>query len=489
MDSLDIPEITSLICQLLGQDDLASCVRVCKAWRDIFLPYLWRSVVVHTASDSGPEPLRIGPSQDDIYNRRHLIHILILEGKLAGFDKKCYPNLHTLAICFESDDGLTDAVETISVDFIKTFPSLVSLALGSVELTPTAWMTLSALPHIKGIELDAIPIRDVDAPAFWKVCEKLESLQMSRIRMRDLTIPADTVFHRIRHLEIEGVQQPDLQVQMDLILRCPSSEYVSWHIKEEEDIHEQTPIHHPIQNGHWPHLKTLNITHPIQDTDMATIIKGVGNGSGSIVNLSVNCTELMDQAFKAIGHHFSTLVIVCLFGCHPGTSPGIRDILCGCPKLEILQGASIYARDIVEGGPWVCLQLEELEICFLMEEESDQDRQPLIFEHLSTLVRLERLLLRPSPMIDGDQERVLAFRLGCGVDKLASLQQLNYIHFGSGTQPMDDEGVGMEEIEWMIKNWKRLRGVQGCLTTDKQLEAQLICKLQSPGIEYCPFAY
>ncbi|KAK3819565.1 MAG: hypothetical protein J3Q66DRAFT_399009 [Benniella sp.] len=151
-----------------------------------------------------------------------LIHNLWLNGELATFDKECYPNLRSLGIGFQSDDCLDNPVETISMDLIKTFPSLVDLHFGCVDLTPTAWMTLSSHPHIKKMELCAIPIRDFDAPAFWKVCKKLEHFRLFFMRMRGLTIPTDTVFHRMRHLEIEEGQQPDIPTQMDFILRCPS---------------------------------------------------------------------------------------------------------------------------------------------------------------------------------------------------------------------------------------------------------------------------
>jgi hypothetical protein len=118
-----------------------------------------------------------------------LIHNLWLDGELVTFDKECYTNLRSLGIGFQSDDCLEDPVETISMDLIKIFPSLVRLHFGSVELTPTAWMAISTHPHIKSLELTAVPIRDVDAPAFWKVCEKLEHLELTYDKLRDLTIP------------------------------------------------------------------------------------------------------------------------------------------------------------------------------------------------------------------------------------------------------------------------------------------------------------
>ncbi|KAK3813004.1 MAG: hypothetical protein J3Q66DRAFT_371573 [Benniella sp.] len=43
---MDITELDELICQQLNQHDLAQCVRVCKKWHAVFIPYLWNDLSV-----------------------------------------------------------------------------------------------------------------------------------------------------------------------------------------------------------------------------------------------------------------------------------------------------------------------------------------------------------------------------------------------------------------------------------------------------------
>lgn len=94
---------------------------------------------------------------------------------------------------------------------------------------------------------------------------------------------------------------------------------------------------------------------------------------------------------KALSLHFSTLVKVEL-GYFSGSFI-ILEILCLCSRLEVLHAGSVSAKHVVEREPWVCQQLRELEIWFQFEE-SEQDLHQLVFERLSTLIRLDRLKMK-----------------------------------------------------------------------------------------------
>jgi hypothetical protein len=485
----DILEVANRIASFLRNKELASCVRVSKHWRDLFLPHLWSFVDAGSISD--PELRRRCPLLEDVYNHRHLLHRLTLFGELPKLDQENYPNLRILYICFENTSQKPE--QPISLDIVTMFPSLDKLTFVMVNLSPTIWTTLPMHPHLRRMELSIVEIKGTDAPVFWRACQNLEYLGLIDATIKGGRIPADVLFHRMRHVELSSIELDD-SVQMDLILHCPRLEHITWEFDEEKDFDQQALIHHPVQNGHWPHLDELHIACPLQDTDMATILKGVGNGFGNVVKLHANGMRLKAQAFRALALHFDTLVDLNLTECQPNASRAIRDILCGCPNLECLHATSITAKDIAEGGAWICLKLRELAICFLVDE-SEQDLQPLIFEHLSTLVRLEKLALWPSPIIEDDQGRVLEFRVGCGLKKLASLQQLTSLTFGKiggrfiiwmmfhDYTPFCPQ-LSMDDIVWMVDHWWLLKMIEGPLNEDKVLEEQLICELRSCGIRY-----
>jgi hypothetical protein len=148
---------------------------------------------------------------------------------------------------------------------------------------------------------------------------------------------------------------------------------------------------------------------------------------------------------------------------------------------------SVFAGDIAEGGSWACLHLKELAICFLFEE-SEQDLQPLVFERLSALTRLERLIMWASPTDNAGHGKILEFRLDCGMGKLAGLQQLTFIRFdiqrlqnGIRTDYYYPQ-LGMDEVAWIIDHWKRLEVIKGHFNRNWLLAYVMAIDLESHGI-------
>ena len=465
----------------LESKDLATCVRVSKSWRDIVLPIRWRFIKVlqkSSANESAPEWL--GPRPDDMYRHCDLIHELTFIHVFNGFDKHRYPNLRKLTIDFRDPNKRSivsdDSRESVSLDLTEMFPLLVELNLMVVVVTPITWMTLAAHNHIKALWLINIKVEAAEVPMLWKACGNLEVLKMGSVTVQQSgNIQPDLVFHKLHTLHLIWVWGMHATAQMDLMLRCHGLENVMCHSYSGDFEKQRTFINQPL---HWPRLKELCFDFTIQDGEMTSILKGIGNGFGGIVKLVVDGAPLKAQAFRALGLHFSTLVDLHLSGCQSTASPAIQDILCGCPKLESLAIASIFARDIVKGGPWVCQQLRRLFIC-IMVEESEEDLQPLVFERLSTLTRLQHLSMIPPPM-DADGVNVLEFRLDCGMGKLTSLQQLASLYFEAENLewPIEYYGtpyypqLGMNEVAWMAEHWK-LHSIMGVLNSDQQIEAEV----------------
>ena len=48
------PEIQSMIGNFLDPHDLAVCVRVCQAWKTLFIPYIWRHIESWRAINRAP---------------------------------------------------------------------------------------------------------------------------------------------------------------------------------------------------------------------------------------------------------------------------------------------------------------------------------------------------------------------------------------------------------------------------------------------------
>jgi len=469
--ALEIQEITDQISTYLNGKDLAICARVSKSWRDIFLPHRWRVVRVGFSFEEylGTN-VHFGPDRDHIYSHRHLIQDLSLISELAGLHVYQYPNLRHLMI---DTFGIITAYKHNPMDRISGTPSLVDLELSGVDFVPGFWETLSGHPHIRNLALSNASIKADDTLGFWKMCMKLKGLRMRNFFFRDGVRPRNMVFDRMRKLDMNGADLIRDAHQLDLILQSPKLESLEWEIGRLKGISKQA------SNRPWPLIRKLHIFSYAEDMDWAFLLNGIGANPWNIVDLRLHGWGLDKEAFRALSVHFSTLVKVDFRGKWDISCMSL-DVLRFCPRLEILKTWNVAAKDVVERGPWVCQQLRELKIYFRFSP-SEQSLQPMVFERLSALVRLEQLTIE-YPAGSTDRDFGLDFRLDCGLGRLASLRQLTDLSFDTSSDSPPFPQLEMEDVTWMVNNWKKLRRVKGPLNGDKEVKARLVNVFESHGI-------
>ncbi|KAF9359096.1 hypothetical protein BGX34_008542 [Mortierella sp. NVP85] len=205
-----------------------------------------------------------------------------------------------------------------------------------------------------------------------------------------------------------------------------------------------------------------------------------GVGDGGLVHLELHDCCLEEQGSEALRRHFATLVSLSLEDCRSVRGSAIRDILFSCPRLEILRAKIVRGRDVASGGPWVCQRLRELSIGFVFGE-SELGLQQEVFRRLSTLTRLEQLVILGEDALFGG-DRMLEFRLENGMEQLASLQQLIAIGFGDTSPPQ----MGQRDVIWMLANWKKLRTIAGRLNDDPVIDRKVKSVFKILGIDTEP---
>ncbi|KAI8354827.1 hypothetical protein B0O80DRAFT_449798 [Mortierella sp. GBAus27b] len=429
---LGIPEVASIVASYLKGQDLARCVQVSKSWRQLFLPHRWR-VVRAGFSIQNPKRKRIisraGPHPADIHRHRHLIHHLSLLGDSLGLDKFHYPNLRKLTV--DHLNAVVDKEREVFLEFTDMFPCLNEVVLRSIKMAPGSWTILSGHSHIKRLELSSMCIEAAHSHSFWEVCSKLESLKLDIFTFKGNWTPMDAIFDHLHTLDISSLNPLDRKAEFRLILQCPALKELTWRELDDESDGTTFRFNGAIPHKHWIHLDRLLIWLSLNDEDVASILGGVGN----LGHLELSSCCLKDLSSRALDRHYSTLVDLNIQLCSGIASLIFRDILCSCPSLEILRGDYIFARDVVDGRPWVCQRLRELDLCFLFEE-SERHLQSEIFRRLSTLVRSQYLT---------------------ELDK--------------------------DEVAWMLLHWKKLESVHGILNSDPQLDTRLKKALEALGIK------
>ncbi|KAF9345048.1 hypothetical protein BGX34_005069 [Mortierella sp. NVP85] len=458
MNPLELPEIAELVATYLEGKDLVTCVCVSKTWRDMFLRYRWQVVRVGIPKRfvSSDAPIYIGPHRADIYNHRHWIQDLTILEIFSELDVCQYPNLRCLDIYVCGDKV---SYRRISMDPTTMAPSLVDLRLYRVDVPPSFWEALSTHPHIKHLDLSCMHLKEDDTPGFWRTCMNLESLKMNIYFKGGDGFPRNVVFGRMRKLYVIGDDPLRDAYQSDLILQCPMLESLDWFILELPEIEDR------FTHRLWPQPKKLHIRGcRIKDKDWAFILNRVGNGLGWIEDLKLGNCELGTQASKALKVHFSTLVRLDVYSAKFSERSIPSDLLCLCPRLEVLNTRDVFVRDVAERGPWICQQLRELRICFNFQD-SRHNLHQLVYERLSTLIRLECLII-VHPIADRNfRSEGLIFRLDCGLGRLASLQQLTDFSI-STTYYNHSHRPGKEEAVWMVEKWRKLRRIAGISHVD-----------------------
>jgi hypothetical protein len=374
----------------------------------------------------------------------------------------------------------------VLLDFLTMCPVLRRLEMKDVHMTPQAWRTLSTHPHLKSLALENVQIVAGDAPVFWQICMQLETLEMDNVTFgggagsggsqEGGIVPKDKVFDRIRTFSLRrGYEQFERQ-PTELIHCLPGVESMTL----ASDLPTQW-MEYPIQN-HWPHIKSLVLTG-VQEPTLAAILESVGHG---LASLTFYHCELATRANskRALQAHFKTLVELRIHPCTPVSSDTVLDVLCSCPVLEVLHVRYLSAEVITERGPWACQHyLREL-TAGIQVGQNEEALQPLVFERLSTLTRLEMLeILTPMP---NSRRSMLAFRLECGLGQLAHWQHLSVLQFSMEWYNINTPQVGMYEVAWMAKHWKKLRSVSGHLHHDMEMELQLRIMFESHGIKTFP---
>ncbi|KAF9352894.1 hypothetical protein BGX34_011913 [Mortierella sp. NVP85] len=473
---LEIQEIMDLVASYVEIKDATTCIRVSKGWYDSFLPHVWRIVRAGISVDDYGVDHPIGPKRDTIDGHRHLIQELTLVKTIGAFNKYHYPNMRRLVIDMNESKPHHSR---LFMNLTTKAPMLVDLTLTGGYVPSIFWIALSKHPHLKRLSLAHLTFQAEDALRLWRTCMNLESLQMRvvSVERRDRP-PRNMVFDRLRQLKYIGTTWIDGSFFLDIVIQSPRLESL------ELIVYHWIFFDPPTAIGDWPCLKKVFIAGWKADTNMDFIFKRVEQGQQNTVGVEGASHSGLGtpQASMVFGSNFNSLVDVDLLTTWTTSRSTIPDLLCLCPILERLRAKTVFARSVAERGDWVCRHLRDLRIQFVFDEE-EQDLQPLMFERLSTLVRLERLTLNYDYSSHRDTYYgVLECRLDRGLGRLANLQQLASFWLYTPKSYWRNPHLGMEEVEWILENWKKLETIKGKLTDEEELGAQLWDVFESHGI-------
>ncbi|KAI8604500.1 hypothetical protein EDD21DRAFT_441118 [Dissophora ornata] len=466
----------------LKKPDLVRCLRVCWSWHDIFLPLVWKDVSVDKSSRAEPSQDALTPKV--LRSHRHLIKDLYINDWPGNYPF-AFPRMQTLN--FRLFNGTTPSPAKYPAPFIRRNQSLVKLHLWNLnnDIDYRVWKVLLKLPHLRELSLGRSIIQEDDIVRFWTICENLESLLLEHVSFPQGTTPdASMCFQNVRELQLYGVDGMEQEEQFRFISACPNLEDLTWYYILTVDLengHEGDgamggpyfeEFAKEVARKRWPRLTNLRMDGQWTEEDTCLIIEGMQRVK------KIDLDEMFSPlTFQALQRHFHNLVELQVETSGEATSKLLQNILCSCPALKMLEGGGVLAKDVIEGKPWVCLSLESLTICFMFSDR-EQHLQPLIFERLAKLKRLEYLYSGTARASFQKKYPVpLQFRLESGLDALSGLWRMNRF-----TTRGRSQSLGEDELRWMLVHWKELVSVSAEVDIDDDTKIELENLLKSRGI-------
>ncbi|KAF9425911.1 hypothetical protein BGZ76_003025, partial [Entomortierella beljakovae] len=173
----------------------------------------------------------------------------------------------------------------------------------------------------------------------------------------------------------------------------------------------------------WPHMESLMMGPRMYGEGLVTLLRHIPQ----FKKLELHKATIDLGFYESLPRHFNSLVELSLYSCKYVAGPFPPELLESAPNLKVFMCGSMNARDVVKGGPWVCQSLEKLRIRFNFSDD-EQGLQPLVFERISQLTRLQVLgNFGWGDVNDVAYQESLDFRLECGLGSLATLSAISQL--------------------------------------------------------------
>lgn len=322
-----------MVLAYIPRHHLPACARVSKAWYGATIPVLWKLV------NGGELPKAI-------HRYAHFVKFFTLNHDPTERHLSLrFPNLVSLTFGSTSHPDI--------VQLITPHTSITHLEFqGLVPLPPwDALLGFRNLRHFKAIEL-IVSHDDIDK--FWILCSKLEQLDIHDIPCQGSL--SNWTFRRLKELRILASTSDDIPLVLEFMRWRPKPTSLDWCGKNAVSF--TTEFIQLLNARTWPLLHSFDSRdHTMTSND----VLGIAQGMQQIVSFGFSVYKLQPELFLvALRPHFNSRkkLAVDIFVEMPDRF--IPEILSSCPMLEIMEAPTVNAKDIVEGKPWVCLNLREL---------------------------------------------------------------------------------------------------------------------------------
>ncbi|KAF8924964.1 hypothetical protein BGZ58_001266 [Dissophora ornata] len=467
--ALEIPEIRSAIARFLGRRDMSSCILISRAWWSTCSVLLWQHIRFGLGFNRQP-------SLQAFEQNGHHIRELML-GSVQGLDAELEhcSNLTTLRLVGHrvAEDSLTSYMEVLS-QLISRNHSTLRVFESDPAITPAVLRAVLSCPRLEVLETTTTNYDEEVSDQFLRMCGQLKRFVSAHDCMglvKDAVGLPGLVFPNITALSFKHPMLPDdagSEFVPHFIAKCPQLRSLEWNFDEPFPtrifVEETLPA--------CTKLESFTLCNPrIEDGEVAQVLDAMTqvklfNVRGSVGSRSLN--SFGSASYLALQRHFATLETIDLRGI-AAVDSHVQEVLSACPNLRVIAADEIWAKDILDGAPWVCMGLRVFRVCIMGVADSFIEA---VFGQLSRLHQLYELDIgRAAGVTDG-----LALTLGAGLGRLAGLTRLRYVSVVN-----TDQTMGAEDVEWVVQHW-RLTTWEGMLHIDRKQHEARAEQLRQSGI-------
>ncbi|KAF9433788.1 hypothetical protein BGZ76_008971 [Entomortierella beljakovae] len=488
MNPLDITEIRLYVGYYLECKDLFSCLLVCAAWSDTFIPLLYTKLSI--CDRRTRPPLDSLKKYIDIPRRLHFFGDAGLRYYSIEFSSLTVLSLDNDSHGVEITPAYVKLIQKNS-ETLREF----NIARHPVVSTTTIWEALLQCPKLNTLNICQYSIHNVDLELFWRVCTKVEKLTLLSVEFVSDDTPTSSLpqeFPKLTSLALLKPTRFSWQDQLQLITKSKNLTKLRWNPESSRghmDVQDYLAMISSDALRNVRELEMVNIF--IDDETTAITLKALEK----VTSIDMSHIKFAESSYLGLlENQAATIRSLNLFNCETATSPIIQGILSSCPSLEEFMANAIQGSELVQiesglsdmeamvpekltlGKDWVCRKLRSLTLFFDMNScdpddtchttESDERReyreqleQFHAFRQLSRLTELESLSVSRSPGYDGESQGLKLKVEEMSV--LASLKRLKTFSFNNTDQDMSED-----EIDWISENWPSLKLISGTFTLD-----------------------
>ncbi|KAF9933569.1 hypothetical protein FBU30_005212 [Linnemannia zychae] len=452
--TLTLPEILGCIGRNLGNNDIISCMQVCRAWKIEFEPLLWRSFTLELIRRPRPEHSLL------LKNAHHIRQLFIshMDPNLQDFFIQCsqLDEIH-LSLRFLEKGDLEHMWGRFS-EMIDNHSRLRKIVLKGVQrsLTNQILETIERCPKLIVLETEGIKYDNVITELIFRAFSKLKRLSSNADEYCSLQFPDELTFQEMRYLDIYNIGGMSMDMQLAWLSRCPN--LISFRLESFNSINVNK-LCSTLSAHTCPDLTALHLFVSLTDAEITRILGAVPR----IEKLSLPNSEFGSQSFAALRKHFSTLRDISLQFCTNVTSAMVQEILSSCSHLQSISAEILSYNDIVRQA-WVCTGLQMFDVGLSVDAEhgdpeTRKTNSRAVYRRLAQLRNLTYLSICSDTQIENQMQDIIMITLEGG---LGALETLKKITFFSCKTLLDDihPTIGYQAVQWMLEHWRRLESFE-----------------------------